>query len=252
MPAPQACAVSKQNPTRSGAIASGRDRRGDARELVDAGPEARRRCPPSSRGRAWPARRHDGAPSVGGRRVRRRRARPHRRRVDRLQGAQDAVREPFDARRDAATQVRADVDVDEARPERRRLAQLVGEHVDRALERLRIRAGEVHEVRGVDRDRRDVELAQASRNAASSGGGSARRFQAVGLSREDLHRARPDLVGAVDRLDHPGREGQVRTESSAIGEHRTHRTMAPMDADAAPRTPPSRRGSSGRSSATAG
>ena len=32
-------------------------------------------------------------------------------------------------------------------------------------------------------------------------------------------------------LDHPGREGQVRTESSAVGEHRTHRTMAPMDAD---------------------
>ena len=57
---------------------------------------------------------------------------------------------------------------------------------------------------------------------------------------EDLHRARPDLVGAVDRLDHAGREGQVRTDSSAIGEHGLHRTMARWTRMRS-RIPPSRR-----------
>ena len=63
-----------------------------------------------------------------------------------------------------------------------------------------------------------------SRNAASSGGGSARRFQAVGLSVKICIALGADLVGAIDRLDHAGREGQVGTDPSAVGEHVAHRT----------------------------
>ena len=65
-------------------------------------------------------------------------------------------REAIDRGRRTLAPVRPDVDVDEPRPVQLGHAQLVGQDVHRAPVRLGVRAGEVDEVGGVDRERRDA------------------------------------------------------------------------------------------------
>ena len=125
--------------------------------------------------------------------------------------------------------MRADVDVDEPRPEARSLAELVREQADRALERVRMRPREVHEVGGVDRDGPDVELDHPLSERRQFGRRVRPAFPGRRVVGEDLQRASADRVGTLDRLHHAAGEGQVRTESATVGKHGMHRTMAPMD-----------------------
>ena len=207
-----------------GVDAARRDRRGDAPPARRRSCPARRRCRPSSRARACG-------------RVRARR-RP-RRALSRMPVGR---RRRDRRRRRRCPAVRTDVDVDEPRPERRRAAQLVGEHVDRAREDSGFGPARFTRYEAWIETGRDVELAEPRRGTRRTRrGGSARRRQAVGLSAEDLHRVAPISWARSTALTIPVAEGQVGTESSAIGEHRTHRTMAPMDADEA-EDPPSKPG----------
>ena len=82
----------------------------------------------------------------------------------------------------AGSSMRTGVDVDEPGRESGRACHVVGEHVDRALVEVGDRAGQVHEIGGVDRHGPDVELGQALAEGRLVLGWRARRCQAVGLS----------------------------------------------------------------------
>ena len=136
-----------------------------------------------------------------------------------------AVGEAIDARLDAGPSMRSDVHVDVACPEARAGPQLMGKDLDGALPERRLGPGQVHEVRGVDRDRFDPvrrqpaakrgQLLRGCRSAAPGG-------RVVG---EDLDRVRADLVRPLDGLHHPGAERKVGTEASTVRQHSRHRTM---------------------------
>jgi hypothetical protein len=116
------------------------------------------------------------------------------------------------------------VHVDEAGAIRGGDAELVGEDLDGALEERGIGAGEIDEVGGVDRDRGDVELIDPPAEVGHLWGVpllSAPRRRVV---TEDLHRRGADLACAVGGLHEPGPDGQVGTETPAVGEH--HRMIA--------------------------
>ena len=61
--------------------------------------------------------------------------------------------------------------------------------------------------------------ATRARNAGSSLGGAARRRQAVGLSLKTWRRVEPELIGAVDRPDHPLAQGEMGADPSSVGKH---------------------------------
>ena len=59
-----------------------------------------------------------------------------------------------------------------------------------------------------------------SRKAGSSSGGAASPLPRRRVVGEDLDRGRPDGTGAVGRLDHAARQGQVEAEPAAVWKHR--------------------------------
>src|SRR5258706_15995534 len=64
-----------------------------------------------------------------------------------------ALGDPLPAGPDARIAMRARVDVDERRPQAGRHLELATEDLDRPLEEIRVRTGQVHDIRRVDRDR---------------------------------------------------------------------------------------------------
>ena len=164
--------------------------------------------------------------------------------VDLGEDERQAIGQPGRAGGDTGAPVRADVDVDEPTGEARRRAQVAGEDRHRRPKNASSRPGEVDQVRRVDRDGPDVELAAGGRGRPlCSAGGSTRRRHAVGLSTEDLECAGADLVGSIDGLDHAVAERKVGAEASSIGKHPRHRTtpspwaMHGLDAAGAARRP---------------
>ena len=150
-----------------------------------------------------------------------------------------------DAGRDAGAAVRAGVDVDEPGGERRAPpGARAASTVDRPSRRTsRLGSGEVHQVRGVDRDRRDVVRDERARGRpASSRGGVGATPPGGRVVGEDLERRGADRVGALDGLDHAVGERQVGAEPAAVGEHRRDIVAAGsavgsvMDPDLLPRS----------------
>src|SRR5258705_8353750 len=131
-----------------------------------------------------------------------------------------ALGDPLRAGPDPRIAMRTRVDVDERRPEAGRHLELATQDLDGPIEEVRVRTGQVHEIRRVDRDRSDVEL----RETGPEGGLLAWRLDSSAPGRrvvaEDLERRCPDLRGPLDGTDHPGAERKVSAESSAIGQHR--------------------------------
>ena len=144
--------------------------------------------------------------------------------VDLGEDQREAVGEPLDARRHPAAAVRADVDVDEPRREPGRGPKVAGEDLDRASEEVLLGSGEVDEVRGVDRDRMDVERHEPVAEGRPFAG--RRRTPAPGrrIVGEHLERRGPDLVRALDRLDHAAAQRQVGAEATSVGKHPRHGT----------------------------
>ena len=145
-------------------------------------------------------------------------------RIDLGQGEREPIGQALRAGRDARAPVRPDVDVDEPAPEPGRGPQVAGEDRHGATEEVLLDPGQVHEVRGMDRDRCDVVLGEAGPERRQLG----RRQQSAAprgrVVDEDLDRAGADLVGAIDGLDHAVAEREVGAKASAIGKHSRHRT----------------------------
>ena len=222
-PAPQAWATSRQKPTRSSPMPRARDRLRQGGKLL----HGRAQPEPAARGVLEDDHRGlRGLLHLGER-------------------PRHAVGEAIDARLDAGPSMRPDVHVDVACPEALSGPQLVGKDLHGALPERRLGPGQVHEVRGVDRDRFDPvrrqpaaklgQLLRGSRSAAPGG-------RVVG---EDLDRVRADLVRPLDGLHHPGAERKVGTEASTVRQHSRHRTM-PARWIAQPVNRGSRRGRRGR------
>ena len=140
--------------------------------------------------------------------------------ADLVQGGAEPAGEARDAGRHAGFAMRADVDVDVRRAPRRRHAQLVRQHRHGSRVKLRLRPGEIDEVRGVDDERPDA----GGREALAEGGQLGRerrpaapRGRVVG---EHLDRGRADLDGAIGGPDHALAEREVGADPSAVGEHR--------------------------------
>ena len=110
------------------------------------------------------------------------------------------------------------------RGEARRRAQVMGEDRHRAPEERLLGAGEVDQVRGMDRDRPDVVLDEARAERRQLRGGSVASTPGRRVVGEDLERVGADLVGSVDRLDHAAAEREVGAEPSTSGKHPRHRT----------------------------
>ena len=131
----------------------------------------------------------------------------------------DAIGDARDPGLGAAAFVRAGMDVDEARAERRRDGQLVAQEVDRLhVERL-VGPGKVEEIRRVDRDRTHARFVESRPER----GELARRFRTATPGRrvvaEDLERVQADRLRSIDRGDHPPAERQVGAEPAAVGKH---------------------------------
>ena len=140
-------------------------------------------------------------------------------RVDFAQHELHAFRDSLRASLDARSHMRTGVDVHEARPVLVARDHLLAEDGDRPLEEVLLRAGQVHQVRSVNRKRSDIEVDQAP---AELGKPSRRDTSTPPCSRvigEDLQRGSADLVRSFDCLHHAPAERQVRTEPSAVGEH---------------------------------
>ena len=138
-------------------------------------------------------------------------------------------REAIDAGRRALAPVRADVDVDEPRPVQLGHAQLVGEDVHRPPVRLVVRAGEVDEVRGVDRERGDAVPGEAIPERRQLRGGRRAPAPGGGVVAEHLERGRADLGRAVGGLDHAvpsGRCAPSRRPFGSIGRRVAERSRA--------------------------
>ena len=199
IPAAQACAVSRQNPTRSA-------RRCRA-------PRPPRRCRPARR-RPCPGRTRSRASSRG---------RPSRRpgpssTSARTRASPSASRSVPASHAGAA--VRADVDVDE--PAQRTRARLAGRWPAPPTERpkksssgpARLTRYEAWTATG-----RMSSSASRARKAGCSVGGSARRRQAVGLSTKIWSAPAPISCARSTALTMPSPEGQVGAEASSIGKH---------------------------------
>ncbi len=132
----------------------------------------------------------------------------------------------FDSGVDPGATVRADVDVDECRPVRLRDAELVGQHLHRALDELVARAGQVDKVRRVDREGDDVVRVEAvpeCRQLPRKCGPATPRRGIVG---EHLQRGRADLDGTVGCPDHAATQREVGAEAPSVREHRRKRSPA--------------------------
>ena len=174
MPAPQAWAVSRQNATRSRAMP--RAATASAMPASSSTVDAEAAAAP---GRVL----EDDRPVVASSAAS----------VDLGARAQaDAVGEPLDPGLDPAPRMRPDVDVHEPAAERRRRPQLAGRAADRALEEVLIGPGEVDQVRGMDRDRRDVVARAGARGTrGSSVGGVGTAAPGRRVVGEDLERRPP-------------------------------------------------------------
>src|SRR6266550_6030607 len=116
--------------------------------------------------------------------------------------------------------MRTDMDVDEARPEAGRIAQLGGQEPDRAFVELVVGPGQIDQVRGMDDYGVDPVLATPLPERVLIG---CRRGAALPGSRvvaEDLEGGRADLLRPIRRLHHSVAERQVGAEASSVWEHR--------------------------------
>ena len=118
--------------------------------------------------------------------------------------------------------MRAGVDVDETGPEPGGARKIMGEDTDRSLEEIGLPSCQVDEVGRVDREWPDVEVPEPVAERGLVLRGLRAAMPGRWVVAEDLERARSDRVGPLDGLDHPAAEGQVCTESPAVGEHRRH------------------------------
>ena len=120
--------------------------------------------------------------------------------------------------------MRTDVDVDEACPEHRCVTDLGREEHDRTFEEIRVRPGEVDEVRGVDDERCNSEVRETGSEGLVLGRWGSASLPGRRVVAEDLEGRRADLGGPIGRPDHPAAERQVGAEASSVGQHRRHRS----------------------------
>ena len=104
--------------------------------------------------------------------------------------------------------------------------------VDGARVRDGIRTRQVHQVRRVDGEGADVRGGQTGPERRQLGRWRGATLPGTGVVGEDLHRARADLHRAVDGLDHAAGEGHVGADPSAVGKHRSIVRCGPSGADA--------------------
>jgi len=135
----------------------------------------------------------------------------------------DSIGDPRDAEVEAGALVAPDVDVHEAGAVSRRHRELVREELDRPGVEVVVRPAEVDEVRGVDGDRPDPELAEAGAERLEIARGLGPPFPGRRVVGEDLERLGTDRVGALDGADQPGGEGKVGAQAAAVGERRAGR-----------------------------
>ena len=126
-----------------------------------------------------------------------------------------------------------------------RRPQVAGEDLHRAPEEVLLGPGEVDQVRGVDGDRPDVELGQASPEAAARPAARRRRRQAVGLSAKIWSASAPISCARSTALTMPaprGRWAPRRRPSGSIRGIVRRATVEPAPAvPAAARREPQRR-----------
>ncbi len=141
-----------------------------------------------------------------------------------LPGSRDDVHDRAPTGLDARATVGADVDVHEGRPEPGGGLELGREELDRALAVDGIRAGRVHEVRGMDRDRVDARRGQPF----AEGGQVARRLRSAPVGgrvvTEDLDRRQVELDRSFGRAEQPDPVGEVDPQAGLVGGHDRHRS----------------------------
>ena len=234
IPAPQAWAVSRQNPVR----ASSMPRAASASAMAVSSSRSTPRVDPPPAEFSSTRRTDPGPPSTSART----RATPSASRP--TPSATEVSRcEPMWTFRNAASNAR-------------RRPQVVGQDLDGALVGHRLRAGEVDQVRGVDRDRADPPVGEPLAEGRRVLGRLRATAPGGGVVAEDLDGGRADRGRPLDGCREPGRHGQVGTESSTVWQHRRivrcrHHAPRRRPARAAPSAPGSR-ARPGRRAAAAG
>ena len=110
------------------------------------------------------------------------------------------------------------MNVDESRPKSRGVHQLVAQNLDGTVEKDLVGPRQVHQVRGVDRERPDVELGQTLAKSRCFGrwlGSPPPRGRVVA---EYLQRRGADLAGAFGDLQEAASHGQMRSRPAATGQ----------------------------------
>jgi len=135
--------------------------------------------------------------------------RPFRRAVDRAKDLRDPVGDAIDPFRRSRAAMRARVDVHESRAVPGRGTEVRLEDPDRIRAERRIGTRQVHEVRGVDGDRSDVEGFESSSELLEVSGRCGPALPRGRVVGEDLDRPGADGTGSVRGTQQPAAEREV-------------------------------------------
>ena len=135
-----------------------------------------------------------------------------------IRGALQTVRNPSNARLNSGASMRSRVDVHEPCPELVGVFDLVTHHRDRLREQNIVWSGQVHQVRGVDRHRSNVQLDQATPERGRLRWGLEPAPPGRRVVAEDLERRGSDLGRPFDDADKPHAHRQMGARPPAARE----------------------------------